>query len=156
NLGNGSNLVQSTPTKIILPNEASAVAVTGSNYATFVIASDGTIYSTGYNDNGHLGTGVVSTKFYPVQLPKLAGVRQVVYGQLPPNGSYFGGYAIASDGVYFWGSIDVQHKASLPALNTTMPGAKRIFLSEGDGNGSYFSIFYTTDDGRLFASGGNG
>jgi hypothetical protein len=56
-VGNGTTTVQETPVQIALPSGVEPMAVAGGQISSYVIGTDGNLYSWGYNGDGELGNG---------------------------------------------------------------------------------------------------
>lgn len=76
------------------------VAVAGANSFSLFLSNSGTVFGTGYNANGQLGTGDTTRQTVPVTVTSLAGVTVQAIAASDDNFSL----ALASDGtVYAWG-----------------------------------------------------
>jgi len=76
------------------------VAATGGNSFSLFLSNSGTVYGTGYNGYGQLGTGDTTRQTAPVTVTSLAGVAVQAIAASDDNFSL----ALASDGtVYAWG-----------------------------------------------------
>lgn len=76
------------------------VAVAGGNSFSLFLSNSGTVFGTGYNANGQLGTGDTTRQTVPVTVTSLAGVTVQAIAASDDNFSL----ALASDGtVYAWG-----------------------------------------------------
>lgn len=74
-----------------------ATPVAGGELHTLAVNSDGTVSAWGYNGNGQLGNGTLTTSTTPVQVNGLSGVSEVTAADLSS-------YALTSSGnVYAWG-----------------------------------------------------
>ncbi len=93
-VGNGTTTVQKTPVQIPLPVGVDPVAIAGGMDSSYMIGSDGKLYSWGYSGDGELGNGGTTKGETPApdSLPALS---------LPATGLFAGssasvGFAIAT------------------------------------------------------------
>jgi len=142
------------PTLLTLPGNAVAAAVTAGSASSFVITTDGHVYSFGSNSFGQLGNGNRIDQRTPVRmlLPEGVQAQSVVsateiVGVLTTCGRIFtAGGIVATDGT--------QRIAAETPLETTLPGgAEAVDLAAGVG--VFFAI---GDDGVVYSwgEGGNG
>lgn len=100
-LGDGSMSDRSVPVRVGLPSGVKATQMVSNENSAYALASDGSVYAWGGNDDGQLGHGTVSDdpSLAPVRVALPVGVK---IAQIAA--SYDSGYALASDGsVYTWG-----------------------------------------------------
>ena len=70
-LGNGTNISRTTPSPVAPPTGLSWTQVACSSFHSLALASNGQMYSTGYNFSGELGNGTTtsSNRFVPIGSP---------------------------------------------------------------------------------------
>jgi alpha-tubulin suppressor-like RCC1 family protein len=107
-LGNNSTVQSFTPVAMDMSGALSGktiVAIAASGYSTLLLASDGGLYATGYNDGGQLGNNSTTSSSVPVAVDMtgvLSGKTIVGIAASLPSG-----FAYTSDGqVYAWGRND--------------------------------------------------
>ncbi len=79
----------------------SQTTVAGGRYHSLVLRDDGTVWATGYNNDGQLGNGTTKNSSQLVQVQGVGGVQKIAAG-------YFRSLAIENDGsVWAWGQGDL-------------------------------------------------
>ena len=82
----------------VVPGLNNIQSIAAGSGTSFALAADGTVWGWGKNDNGQLGDGSQTNRFYPVHLNAISGVRSVA-----TNGNST--YALKIDGtLWSWGS----------------------------------------------------
>ncbi|MGE5704247.1 MAG: Ig-like domain-containing protein, partial [Clostridia bacterium] len=83
-LGDGTSFNQTAPVQVKGPNGTGfltgVIAIDGSANHSVALKSDGTVWAWGYNYNGQLGDGTITTRLYPVQVKNLTGVKAIAAG----------------------------------------------------------------------------
>ncbi|MCB8818682.1 RCC1 domain-containing protein, partial [Desulfosporosinus shakirovi] len=111
-LGDGTTTSRSFPVQVQGLSSKTITAVAGGQYTAYFLASDGTVWSVGYNYYGQLGDGTTTRKTQPVQVQGLSGktVTTVAAGY---NSAYF----LASDGTVW--SVGYNNNGQLSDGTTT-------------------------------------
>ena len=142
-LGNNSYATVSAFSGFVIPEDQAVVGFSASYGNAYALTTEGRLFAAGTNDSGRLGTGSVASKYYPVQLTKLAGSTSVTFGASSWGST---GFAVNGSGSIFqWGNID-QAQIDVPQETTFMSGATRIKL--------YSTCLFTKADGTLWGWGG--
>ena len=158
-LGNGTTVVDvPQPTLAPTPEGVAFVKIAGGEQHSVALAADGTVYSTGYNNSGQLGTGdtTASSVFVPVSfagvLPEGVKIVDIAAGE-----SSFT-LALADNGVvYGWGYNNNGQLGNGTTVNSSVPVAvtapEGVAFSSIDA-GRNWSIARATN-GSTFAWGNN-
>ncbi|ADL52995.1 immunoglobulin-like domain-containing protein [Clostridium cellulovorans] len=86
-----------THSQKVVAGTSGYIAVSAGNTTTIALKNDGTVWSWGFNQNGHLGDGTTSNSNSPVQVKGLNGITAISAGW-----AHF--VALKSDGtVWTWG-----------------------------------------------------
>lgn len=118
---------QSVATPTLVPGLDGVVSMAGSDYASYALRSDGTVWAFGSGTVGRLGNGSTSNASAPVQVA-ISGVRSIAAGM-------WNGYALKSDGtVWAWGEWSglaaptrpVNSESSTPLQIAGLSGVKAI------------------------------
>jgi len=100
-LGNGTTASSTVPVQVPALAGKTITHISGGAWGSMVLASDGTVWSWGYNHDGQLGDGTVTNRDTPVQVVAGWGQRTITSVTM----GYVNGLAIASDGtVWSWGT----------------------------------------------------
>ena len=98
---------------------------------TFVLTTDGVVYATGYNGQGQLGDGSVTTRpfFRRMDFPGDAGpVRYLIGGQVHGTTSQNSFFALMEDGdVYSWGGNNYGQLGQGDVTYRTSPTKIQVF-----------------------------
>ncbi len=104
-LGNGLTTSSEAPVAVTMTGALSGktiTAVAASYFASFALASDGTVYSWGYNTYGGLGNGNFTSSYVPVAVSTSGVLSGKTITAIAA--SLYSAYALADDGkVYSWG-----------------------------------------------------
>jgi len=79
-LGDGSTLSRSTPTRVTALPAISALATGMLSHFGTAVGTDGRVYAWGQNANAQLGIGVTADQVTPVQVPTVASARLLAAG----------------------------------------------------------------------------
>lgn len=145
------------PTQVALPNSVKVLAVSASNNACLVLASDNALYAWGKNGNGQLGTGTTTDHSTPVAVTLPSGVVPVAIS----SGGYFNSCIAADGNIYSWGQANngqIGNGSTSPSnvLIPTMankPSGVTKWNSYATGASFVFAI---GDNGNLYAWGFGG
>ncbi len=101
-LGNGSNTDSNAPATVSgLLSGKDIIQTAAGNYHSIALASDGTVYTWGYNSDGELGNSDNTESNVPVAVSSLSSAKTITH--VAAGG--FHSIALASDGTsYTWGS----------------------------------------------------
>jgi alpha-tubulin suppressor-like RCC1 family protein len=152
-LGNGNNTSSNVAVAVTGLSGKTITAVAGGSYHSIALASDGTVYTWGRNNEGQLGNGNNTGSNVPVAVTGLSGKTITAIA-----GGYYHSIALASDGtVYTWGNnFDGQlgngnNTASNVAVAVTGLSGKTITAIAGGGAHS----IALASDGTVYTWGYN-
>ncbi len=156
NLGIGNRVDQALPTTFAAPPGARFTAVSAGGFHTLALATDGTVYAAGRDDDGQLGNDAAFD--YQVSPVAVAAPPGVHFTSVAAGGYH--SLAIGSDGnTYAWGQDEhgqlgddaaLVHQ-SLPVRVATPPGVRFVAVSAG-----FAHSLAIGDDGGLYSWGYNG
>lgn len=152
-LGIGSTTDQTEPAAVHAPDGVQFTQVATGLYRVVALATDGSVYAWGWNDQGQLGDGTKVDQTVPVRLHSPPGVtfKQLASGT-------FESFALASNGdLYSWGQRSDDRKPDSPHSD---PAAMvRILRPDGvtftDIAAGAEHLLALTPDGKLYAWGDN-
>ncbi len=82
-----------------------AIDIAASYNHTIILRADGTVWSTGYNQYGELGTGDTEEKRKNIHTSKRSNGEGILENIVQITTGYYTGYALTTNGeVYGWGS----------------------------------------------------
>ena len=149
-LGNGSTLSSSVPVKVASLSGITSIAA-GFYHNSALRGSDKTVWCWGYNGEGELGNGSLSTGLVPTQVAGLTGATSI-------SGGAYHTFAFVGGNAYGWGfNLHGQLGNGLNLENRTTPS---VVLSAGSlpltgiSAGAYHS-FGTNSTLGLYAWGSN-
>lgn len=155
-LGDGSSVRRNTPVAVSLPQGVTPLDMAGGSYLGFAVGSDGLLYGWGYNLDGGLGDGTITstspyTKPVPVPVSLPAGVSPVAV----EAGSEFT-IALGSDGkLYAWGK---NSNGQLGDGSSVSRGDPRLVKMPSGVTAASFTAGYQSaamgSDGRSYVWGG--
>ncbi|GEM_PF-1179865 len=136
-LGNGTNTDSNIPVAVKTtgtPMEGKQIVqIAAGRWSSFALASDGTVYSWGFNDGGQLGNGTANHSNVPVAV-KTTGTPMEGKTIVQVASSVFHSLALASDGtVYAWGSNGDGPLGNGTNTNSNVPVAVKTTGTPMDG-----------------------
>ncbi|MCN9243592.1 Ig-like domain repeat protein [Streptomyces sp. RY43-2] len=152
-LGDGATTNRSTPVEVLLPAGVQVTAISGGQYHSLALTSDGRVFAWGYNAYGQLGDGTTTNRSTPVEVHLPAGVQATAI-----SGGGYHSLALTSDGrVLAWGNNSAGQLGDGTTTQRTTP--VEVHLPAGTqataiGAGAYHSLALTSD-GRVLAWGNN-
>ncbi len=165
-LGNGTNTDSNIPVAVKTtgtPMEGKQIVqIAAGRWSSFALASDGTVYSWGFNGGGPLGNGTTNHSNVTVAV-KTTGTPMEGKTIVQVASSVFHSLALASDGtVYAWGSNGDGPLGNGTNTNSNVPVAVKTTGTPMDGKtitqvaaGGTHS-FALASDGTIYSWGGNG
>ncbi|AZS38904.1 Endoglucanase C [Microbacterium oxydans] len=152
-LGDGTTVAHSIPTVVSTPPGVTFTQVMAGRYHSLALASDGSAYAWGGDNNGRLGTGSTTPTSTPTPVVMPAGVT---FAKLAAGTE--ASAAIASNGtVYAWGGNSVgtigdgtNTDRLVPTLVSMPAGVTVTSLSVGDAH-----MVAVGSDGNTYAWGSN-
>jgi len=154
-LGLGNTTQQNSLTQINIPENKTPSQIACGNTHTIVLMSDGTIFGTGNNSNGHLGTGNTTQQTSLTQMTNSTGKTptQIACGinhtiVLMSDGTIFG---TGNNGQGSLGTGNTTQQTSLTQMTNSTGKTPLQIIS---GVSSYHTIVRMTD-GTSFATGIN-
>ena len=164
-LGNGTNTDSNIPVAVKTtgtPMEGKQIVqIAAGRWSSFALASDGTVYSWGFNGGGQLGNGTTNHSNVPVAV-KTTGTPMEGKTIVQVASSVFHSLALASDGtVYAWGSNGEGQLGNGTNTNSNIPvvvdasdpsiaGKTVTQISSG-----MYSSFALASDGTMYIWGEN-
>ena len=164
-LGNGTNTDSNIPVAVKTtgtPMEGKQIVqIAAGRWSSFALASDGTVYSWGFNDGGQLGNGTANHSNVPVAV-KTTGTPMEGKTIVQVASSVFHSLALASDGtMYAWGDGSkgqlgngTNTNSSIPvvvdASDPSIAGKTVTQISSG-----MYSSFALASDGTMYIWGEN-
>ena len=136
-LGNGTNTDSNIPVAVKTtgtPMEGKQIVqIAAGRWSSFALASDGTVYSWGFNGGGPLGNGTTNHSNVPVAV-KTTGTPMEGKTIVQVASSVFHSLALASDGtVYAWGSNGDGPLGNGTNTNSNVPVAVKTTGTPMDG-----------------------
>jgi len=129
-LGDGTGQNSAVPVDVVLPAPATAL---GAGYVHSCAVAGGRVYCWGDNTTGELGNGTEAMSSTPVAVSGLSGATAVTAGGGENAGTvptYYGhSCALASGGLYCWGSNDSGQLGDGTFTNRATPGAAVVLPS---------------------------
>lgn len=152
-LGDGTTIDKLTPVAVSMPNGVSFKSISAGYNHTLALSSDGQAWAWGFNENGQLGDGTLSSIFVPVQVMMPAGVN---FTTVRAGGSF--SIALSEDGrSWSWGSNFVGQLGNGSTIDELIPvqvskptDLHFKSISAGDAHTLALSI-----DGKIWAWGSN-
>lgn len=146
-LGIGSKISKTSPTKVNLPAEFTPKYIKGVGSSTIIVGEDGSAYSFGRNNLGQLGIGNNIEQVSPVKMILPSGVtpKEVALGN--SSGIFIGN----DDNLYSWGYMTNTNLGYIPKKIELPSGVKPKTIDGGFDN--FFMII--GNDGQLYVLGNN-
>lgn len=150
-LGDGTSTFRTTPVQVQGVHGYKSLVVGGE--AAMIVTNDDTVWAWGRNDNGKLGSGSSTNIKTPTLIENLSNVSSVSIGTnhtiiLKNDGKVFG-IGGNSDGQLAQGIYDY-NDAYVPKELVLPSGSYATYVKAGNRH-----TFIATNDGKVFACGGN-
>ncbi len=154
-IGNGTRNAQIVPTLISLPNNVTATAIAAGNQWSLAIGADGNVYGWGYNAQGQLGNGTLTSSSVPTAVTLPAGITPVQIAATYSVSLMIGADSGGGLHLYVWGYNGAGAVGDGTTVNRLIPTA--VALPNGVSPGALGTSDYQTlvlgSDGRLYAWG---
>ena len=162
-LGNNTTANSSVPVAVTITGALAGKTITqvaaGGNFAV-ALASDGTVYTWGLNNNGQLGNNTTANSSVPVAVTTTGVLNNKVITQIAAGSQHM--VAVDSDGtVYAWGYNAQGQLGNNTTTNSTVPIAVIASgallgktVTQVAAGGSHTAAL--SSDGRVYAWGYNG
>ncbi|CDE14898.1 putative uncharacterized protein [Clostridium sp. CAG:470] len=158
-LGLGDKTSRTKPEEIKMPeteNHSYPIDVVAGNQFTLVLKSDGTVWATGYNENGELGqnNGTTTTKFVQVKNEDGKGYLQNIVGIAASGNS---SYAMTKEGeVYSWGYNRYGQLGVNDGTTRLLPVKMKYVKNIMQMSGQDIAVALLDSDGSVWTVGYNG
>ena len=162
-LGDGTSTPSSVPVAVNPSGELAGktvVAITGGDYHSLALTSEGRVYAWGCNSEGELGNGTNNTSYAPVAIITSGAMANKTVVAIAAGAKH--SLALTSDGyVFAWGYNADGELGNGTTVNSSVPvavttsGALNGKLPVAIGNGGGFYSAALTSDGQLIEWGSN-